>query len=874
MSDEDRVSESFFDVSELPSEENEDDDPLVGTVLDGRYRLDRLLGEGGMGRVYAGTQLSVGREVAIKLLRGEALAQKEVKERFLREAQVISGFSHPNIVRLIDYGEDTERRLPYLVMELVRGVSLGDLTRRGRLDLPLALEIAYQVCGALVQAHSAGIIHRDLKPDNLQLMPVVGDSFAAKVLDFGIAFPRESDSRITSTGMICGTAYYIAPEQARAMEIDGRADLYALGVILYQMLSGHLPFRGDSDFQILLMQVQETPPALSDYLPPDEVPSDVIKLVHDLLAKDPNQRPPSARAVRERIEVIRKRCAIAPLQLDLETASADAFERWILAPAKTAPIIEASTALDGSTPPDVRKKLEGRRNTMVEDGGNTLEDDTLEDDKLDEATIPDPPAHAQGRASDQTPAELPSKTGDAEQNRATNDQGPTAPLSATRSPTRIIAVLAVAIIAAGGVALYLWQSDGDSGADDAQSTATAQGDGDEAPGTGEDDGQGAPGVIAAPTAALSAFAGRCMVIGESDTWFHSVFLYPEVGELLLHGDERLLWSRLEIFEHFGQSLTFTYRKADDAPTAPTTVRTSTDKLIFQIDGDSSTDKKSKFVCRKHDVQKYYDTLGVSGTFRHVDDETRETVVPSSGQRITIEGEEFVYRILGGATLSEGHELALRPAEDTSAAWESAKIDLETDTGVLSIVRGGAGTDAGTEQEQYQSKEAARAAAKKAKREAAEEAARRKQAARAKARRAEANKSSNTSSDRASSKQAQSASSEADFDDPDALPPHLRPAPKRVFDKYEKKVRESVDRYCDVMDERSAQVAHHQKLVDEKRYDEAKTYRDEVLNDTAGYSQKIQAASYGYSNAVQRAAQSGLNSVQIQKLTRMWQNGCE
>jgi serine/threonine protein kinase len=841
MSDEDAMGESFFDVSELPGQDADDDDPLVGTVLDGRYRLDRLLGEGGMGRVYASTQLSVGRDVAIKLLRGEALAQQEVKERFLREAQVISGFSHPNIVRLIDYGEDTDRGFPYLVMELVRGVSLGELTRRGRLDLPLALEIAYQVCGALVQAHSEGIIHRDLKPDNLQLMPVVGDSFQTKVLDFGIAFPRDTDSRITSTGMICGTAYYIAPEQARAKQIDGRADLYALGIILYQMLSGHLPFRGDSDFQILLMQVQEPPPALSDYLPEHAVPGEVIKLVHDLLAKEPDDRPPSARAVRERIEVIRKRCAISPLRLDLETASADAFERWILPPADRAPAFDASTELDGSTPPEVRDKLDERRQTLVEDDGTDVPTDTSENQETEAA------------------------------DDSTSQPGDTLPSTTTtaHTTTRVVAALVVAILAAGGAALYLWQNPGKSG-DGADANDAAASLADE---QADDDTADPPAVNSRPTAALSAFAGRCMVIGESDTWFHTVFLYPEVGEAMFHGDERLLWSPLEIVEHDGPTLEFNYQTSDGETSVPMAVRVSSDKLIFTLDGATSTPKKSKFVCRKHDVQKYYDTLDVSGTFAQVEgrsDDSRvdaahikhpEVVVASSGQRITLPDGEYVYRILGGAALSEGHEVALRQAADTEANWQQATIAFDPASGVLNIMRDG-------DEQQYRSEEAAMRAArhaqKAAKEKAAKETARRKAAARAE----RPSKPEPARTERPSKPDPARSAGAGE------LAPHLQPASQKVFDKYDKKVREVVTRYCAVLEERSSQVEHHRKLATSGRTEEAKTYRDEVLNDTASYSMKIQSASYGYSDTLQRAYHAGLNPVQVQKLTKVWQDGCD
>ncbi len=781
MSDDNTIGESFFDVSALPGEDGEQDDPMVGRVLDGRYRLDRLLGEGGMGRVYAGTQLSVDREVAIKLLRGEALAQRSVKERFLREAKVISGFSHSNIVRLIDFGEDQEHRLPYLVMELVRGVSLADLTRRGRLALALALEIAYQVCGALVQAHSAGIVHRDLKPENLQLVPVVGDSFQAKVLDFGIAFPRESNTRITATGMICGTAYYVAPEQARGQHLDGRADLYALGIIMYEMLSGHLPFRADSDFQILLMQVQAEPPPLSEYLPPDEVPAEVIKLVHDLMAKDPEARPPSARAVRERIEVIRKRCAIAEPRMDIEDASADAFAQWLLAPATDAPVFEAATAYDSSTPPEVRRQLDQRDQTTVEVGPSDAS-----------AERPQGPETAPQRRTDG---------------------------SNMRPLVWLAGGLVVAIAVAGSAFAYL-MSHKTTGATD---TPTPPG------------ASAKPAVPPTPPPTskpvpLSTFAGRCMVIGESDTWFQTVFLYPEVGELMLQGDKRLLWSPLKLGHRQGKTLGITYHDPGHSKPSTLDVRASGDKLVFRL-ADTN-----RFVCRKHAVQKFYDRLALSGTFTAAKDAHRTLVVPASGQRFTLGGDEYVYRILSGANLAGGHQLAVREADDKKAPWHRWKMTYDADNGRLSVERDGKTT-------RFLSKDAPKH---------------------------DHPKRGHHAPTRTPAKSPSTPPTAASRPPAWSPPP---PASKKVFRQYRKKVVAAAQKCADTIAERNAQVAHHQKLVDEGHYKEAERYRKDVLSDTTAYSQKIQAAAYTFSNTLQNAVRAGLNSAQIQDLSKIWQKRC-
>jgi serine/threonine protein kinase len=283
------------------------DDPLIGATIDGRFAIERSIGVGGMGTVYRAKQLSVGRDVAVKVLRAELTGKEVALERFFREAKTISQLTHPNIVRLIDFGQDREFDVLYLVMELVSGTNLGDLLRQGRLRVALALEVAYQVCGALTEPHAAGVIHRDLKPDNLLLMPVSDGTIQTKVLDFGIARALETnETTLTATGMICGTPAYMAPEQAQNEALDPRTDLYALGVILYEMLSGWPPFSGTSSLQIMLKHIQEMPVRLRDLLPPATLPEQVEELVYQLMHKDRDERPKSAREVRDRIDDLRR----------------------------------------------------------------------------------------------------------------------------------------------------------------------------------------------------------------------------------------------------------------------------------------------------------------------------------------------------------------------------------------------------------------------------------------------------------------------------------------------------------------------------------------------------------------------------------------
>lgn len=302
------------------------EDPLLGTVLDDRFRIEALLSEGGMGAVYRATQLSVNREVALKVVRPDLEGQELFMERFFREARVIAELSHPNIVRLIDFGQDRSNELLYLVMELVRGTDMGALLERGRLDVALALDVVYQVCAGLTEPHSRGIVHRDLKPDNIILLPISDGTFQVKVLDFGIARTEEIGTQLTQTGMICGTPSYMSPEQAQNQSVDERTDLYSLGVLLFEMLTGHLPFRADSGLQVLMNHIQRPAPRLSEAYP-KLIPETVSTLVADLMEKHPDDRPRSAMVVRRRVQEIREELKLPPVFLREGTLELEPGER-------------------------------------------------------------------------------------------------------------------------------------------------------------------------------------------------------------------------------------------------------------------------------------------------------------------------------------------------------------------------------------------------------------------------------------------------------------------------------------------------------------------------------------------------------------------
>jgi serine/threonine-protein kinase len=270
-------------------------DPLIGRVLLGQFEILASCGRGAMGTVYRARQTTMDRTVAIKVLRRDMLRDPAVVKRFHREARAVARLSHPNIVTVFLIGE-TDDGLPYLVMEFVEGESLGSVCQKtGPLPPTRAMGIARQIGSALGEAHAAGVVHRDLKPENITVATRRRTADFVKVLDFGIAkiVGGKSDvSHLTRTGAIFGTPHYIAPEQASGGEVDSRADLYSLGVILFRMLTGRLPFDASGGMQVLLAHIREQPPRPRD-LQPDLSP-ELEQLVLRALAKDPAARWQSA----------------------------------------------------------------------------------------------------------------------------------------------------------------------------------------------------------------------------------------------------------------------------------------------------------------------------------------------------------------------------------------------------------------------------------------------------------------------------------------------------------------------------------------------------------------------------------------------------
>ena len=275
----------------------------MGTLLGGRYRIERPLGAGAMGSVYSAVQDGLGRKVAIKVLHGNLAADRDAVARFQREAQSAAALGHPNIVQVIDFLW-AQNEPPFLVMEHLEGRPLAEAIRvAGRLDSTRIARIARQVASALEAAHGAGIIHRDIKPDNIFLTDVPGVGETAKVLDFGIAkLTRPTDAQLTGDNTMLGSPAYMAPEQARGGALDHRADIFSLGSTIYVALSGKLPFDASSLNALLFAIAEQSPPPLAQLAPGTD--PRMTAIVERAMQKDPRGRFQSAAEMRVALEAV------------------------------------------------------------------------------------------------------------------------------------------------------------------------------------------------------------------------------------------------------------------------------------------------------------------------------------------------------------------------------------------------------------------------------------------------------------------------------------------------------------------------------------------------------------------------------------------
>lgn len=298
----------------------------AGTTLAGQYELVSPVGRGGMGSVFHAIQLSTGRAVAVKVLHAEIAKDARLAQRFDNEAKSLSRLRHPNTLRMFD-AQRTECGRLFIVTELLQGEPLGALLRReGPLPWRRSSQIAREICRSLGEAHPMGIIHRDLKPENI-FIDRIGNEDVVKVVDFGIATFAWSDVRVTRTGCTVGTPLYMAPEQARGHS-EIASDIYALGVLLYEMLGGRPPFMSDNMAELMCMHQTDAAPPLEPLHSGMIIPTALSKLVGQMLEKAPALRPESVEEVRQRLlRVEAERPSESPTKTELTAATAPSVER-------------------------------------------------------------------------------------------------------------------------------------------------------------------------------------------------------------------------------------------------------------------------------------------------------------------------------------------------------------------------------------------------------------------------------------------------------------------------------------------------------------------------------------------------------------------
>jgi eukaryotic-like serine/threonine-protein kinase len=344
---------------------------MQGRVFLGRYETIRQIGEGGMGRVYLARQTDLGRQVVVKVMHDHVAADPTFRERFARETLLMARFQHPYAVTLYDASLNDPQG-PCIVMEYIRGITLDEVLRKnGRLSPGRVGRLLGQVCEVLQAAHNEGIIHRDLKPSNLMIVDADSPYEMLKVMDFGLAKLISKGSNpgvaVSNAEFAVGTPGYMCPEQARGEEMDNRGDLYSIGVILYELLTGRLPFAGKSTMDMLLAHATEEPPRFAHIAHGVEVPPEIEAVVQVCLAKDPNDRPTTARDLAEQYELALSGyagAANAPLpaakvrpapgpRLIVPSRAAPAPVAAPSSPAPAAPQVATTTPPPATTPPGV-----------------------------------------------------------------------------------------------------------------------------------------------------------------------------------------------------------------------------------------------------------------------------------------------------------------------------------------------------------------------------------------------------------------------------------------------------------------------------------------------------------------------------------------
>ena len=343
------------------------DDPFVGQTLAGRYLVEEAIGSGGMSTVYRARHTMVDRPVAVKIMSGSLAKDAGPRERFRREAKNAAALAHPNIIEIYDYGQTEDEAALFLVMELLQGAPLSQLIEQGTVPPPTVALLGLQIAQGLARAHDFDVIHRDLKPENVFVSDTGRGRVTVKLLDFGIARSMH-DSRLTNQGELFGTPQYMAPERITSIDAGPSADLYALGVILFEMLTGQLPFHAEQLTGYFIHHLQTPPPRPSDLVP--QCPRRMEELILALMAKSPEERPVDAHAVIKELRALLPEEG-APVAAPTPTPSAGikaptlpptTVERW----ARRAVIFEEMlvVAHPGGAPAEFRQMLDAVRDAL------------------------------------------------------------------------------------------------------------------------------------------------------------------------------------------------------------------------------------------------------------------------------------------------------------------------------------------------------------------------------------------------------------------------------------------------------------------------------------------------------------------------------
>jgi len=342
--------------AKLPKTQSEGDDPLLGRIFARNFRIEKLLGVGGMGKVYRATQLSLDKPVVLKLLHAHYAHDETLVARFHREARAASRLNHPNSINIIDFGQDDDGTL-FMAMEFLHGRDLFTvLQTESPVPEDRVARIVRQVCSALAEAHNQGVIHRDLKPENIMVEDRPHQKDFVKVLDFGIAKiqdPEGKDTRtLTAQGMVCGTPEYMAPEQARGEILDARTDVYAIGVLMYQLVTGQLPFQADNAIGIVTKHIVEKPRPLRETAPDRAISPEMEAIVLRCMAKKREERFQNILELSDALEPIALRGSVG---------------RAVSAPSSplTDSMPVASTQLVDRTGPQARPRKRTNRSVVV-----------------------------------------------------------------------------------------------------------------------------------------------------------------------------------------------------------------------------------------------------------------------------------------------------------------------------------------------------------------------------------------------------------------------------------------------------------------------------------------------------------------------------